>query len=367
LGISDKLNRSKNKQNLDGFMKTIEYIDLRSDTVTIPTEEMLEAIKHTKLGDDVYGEDPTVNQLQEMAAEKMGKEAALLVPSGTQANLISLMSNCNRGEQVLLESESHIYYYEVGGLSSIAGLFPWPIKTNTGCFDPNELEEAMRPKNIHFPDLTLVCIENTHNRHGGTIITPNKIKAISNVTHANSLRLYMDGARIFNAAISLRVDPKEFTEHVDNLMFCLSKGLSCPVGSLIVGNREFIEKAKKIRKLLGGGMRQAGIIAAPGIIALEKMISRIKIDHEHARLLAEMLSKINGVQIDPKKIQTNIVTFNLNSPTNNNNEFIKKLKENGVLALTQGKNKIRLVTHMGIEKDHIEKTVCIIERILSTV
>jgi threonine aldolase len=346
-------------------MKPLEYIDLRSDTVTLPTKEMLEAIRDAKLGDDVYGEDPTVNELQELAANKMGKEAALLVPSGTQANLTSLMSNCNRGDQVILESESHIYWYEVGGVSVIAGLFPWPIQTSTGAFNLDDLELAIRPKNIHYPKLTLICIENTHNRHGGTIITPTQIEAISESAKKHSIKLYMDGARIFNAAISLGLDPKDFTKHVDNLMFCLSKGLSCPVGSLIVGNHDFIEKARKIRKLLGGGMRQAGIIAAPGIIALEKMTARLKTDHENAKLLAEMLSKIYGIYVDLNRTQTNIVTFNLTSPTIDDSTFLRELKENGVLALTQGKNKVRLVTHNGIEKEHIEKTVAAIEKILT--
>ncbi len=346
-------------------MRTIEYIDLRSDTVTLPTKEMLEAIMQAKLGDDVYGEDPTVNELQELAAEKMDKEAALLVPSGTQANLTSLMSNCNRGEQVILESESHIYWYEAGGISSIAGLFPWPIQTSTGAFNIEELGLAIRPKNIHYPKSTLICIENTHNRHGGTIITPEQIEAITEVAKKHSIRLYMDGARIFNAAVGLELDPKDFTKYVDNLMFCLSKGLSCPVGSLIVGTHDFIEKARKIRKLLGGGMRQAGIIAAPGIIALEKMTTRLKTDHENAKLLAELLSKIKGIQIDSKRIQTNIVTFNFISSAINDNTFLQELKENGVLALTQGKNHVRLVTHRGIEKEDIEKTATTIERILS--
>ena len=257
-------------------MKDTKFIDLRSDTVTLPTEEMLEASRHAKLGDDVFGEDPTVNQLQEMAAEKMGKEAALLVPSGTQANLISIMSNCKRGELVILESESHIYWYEVGGISAVAGLLPWPLKSAAGALEPVEIEAAIRPKNIHFPEPALICVENTHNRHGGTIITPSQLKDIRAVAQKHSMKLYMDGARIFNAAIGLGSDVKEFTKHVDNLMFCLSKGLCCPVGSIIVGDQEFIEKARKTRKLLGGGMRQAGIIAAPGIVALEKMVDRLR-------------------------------------------------------------------------------------------
>jgi threonine aldolase len=341
-----------------------EIIDLRSDTVTLPTDEMLEAIKQAKLGDDVYGEDPTVNRLQEMAAEKMGKEAALLVPSGTQANLASVMSNCQRGELVLLEAESHIYWYEVGGIAAIAGLLPWPIKAAKATFEPQQLESALRPENIHYPVPSLVCIENTHNRYGGVIVTPGQLEGISEVARNHSLKVYMDGARIFNAAVALNVDVKEFTKHVDNLMFCLSKGLSCPVGSIIVGNRNFIDKARKNRKILGGGMRQAGIIAAPGIIALEKMIDRLKIDHENAKLLAEKLTKIGGVSVDLRKVQTNMVTFDLD-PSIDCGSFLQKLEKNGILALAQAKNKVRVVTHRGIEREHIETTAAIMERILN--
>ena len=346
-------------------MKGIDFIDLRSDTVTLPTEEMLEAAKHAKLGDDVYGEDATVNQLQEMAAKKMGKEAALLVPSGTQANLISLMSNCKRGELVILESESHIYWYEVGGVSAIAGLLPWPIKSSTGAFTPYELETTIRPKNIHYPEPSLVCIEDTHNRYGGTILTPNQIKVISGVAKAHSLKLYLDGARIFNAAVGLGVNVTEFTKYVDNLMFSLSKGLCCPVGSVIVGSQEFIDKARKTRKMLGGGMRQAGIIAAPGIIALEKMIDRLREDHENAKFLAEKIAKIDGVKINLGNVQTNIVTFDISASGVTDDFLLLKLKESGILALAQAKNKIRLVTHRGIEKEHVETTAAAIERILN--
>src|SRR3989304_5855179 len=206
-------------------MRSKEFIDLRSDTVTLPTEEMLEAIRNAELGDDVLGEDPTVNRLEQMAAAKLGKEAALLVTSGTHANLVSLMSNTNRGELVILESESHMYWYEVGGISSIAGLLPCPVRSKRGALDPLDVEAAIRPKNIHFPEPALVCVENTHNRHGGTVVAPKQLEAVSRVAKAHGLRLYMDGARIFNAAIALRVDVREFARHVDNLMFSLSKGL----------------------------------------------------------------------------------------------------------------------------------------------
>ena len=346
-------------------MFVFENIDYRSDTVTLPTDEMLEAIRHAKLGDDVFREDSTVNRLEQLAAEKMGKEAALLVSSGTQANLISLMSNCNRGKLVILEAESHIYWYEVGGISMIAGLFPWPVKSIFGILDPKDVEAAIRPSNIHFPEPALICIENTHNRHGGTIINPHQIEAISEVAHnrARGLKLYMDGARIFNAAVALKVDVKEFTKHVDNLMFCLSKSLCCPVGSLLVGTSDFIERSRKFRKVLGGGMRQAGIIAAPGIVALERMIDRLEEDHRNARSLAKGIAKIEGIQIDLNRVQTNMVYFDITGLGISTDLFVSKLKENGILALPLTENKMRMVTHRGIEKEHIKKSVEVIENI----
>jgi threonine aldolase len=344
-------------------MSSNEIIDLRSDTVTLPTEEMLEAIRHAELGDDVFREDPTVNSLEKKAAEMMGKEAALLVTSGTQANLISLMSNTKRGDLVLLERESHIYWYEVGGISSIAGLLPWPIKSNMGTLDPKDVEAAIRPANIHFPEPSLICIENTHNRHGGTIITPKSLQTIDETASAHGLKFYMDGARIFNAAVALNVGVEELTRYVDNLMFCLSKSLSCPIGSVIVGTQEFIEKARKLRKVLGGGMRQAGIIAAPGIVALEKMTNWLKEDHKNARLLAEGIAKIEGIDIDLQRVQTNMVSFNISNLGISDDMFLLKLRNEGVLTLTLSKNVIRMVTHRGIEKRHIEKAISAIEKV----
>jgi threonine aldolase len=333
------------------------FIDLRSDTVTLPTDEMLEAIRSAKLGDDVYGEDPTVRQLEEMAADMMGKEAALLVTSGTQANLVSTMSNTKRGDAVILEAESHIYYYEVGGISVCAAVLPWPVKGRMGALSPDDVEAAIRPKNIHFPDTTLVCIENTHNRAGGTIITPAQIRALGDVVHGRGLKLYMDGARIFNAAVALKTDVKEFTQSVDNLMFCLSKGLSCPVGSLVVGDRAFVDRARKNRKLLGGGMRQAGIIAAPGIVALEKMVDRLSEDHANARMLADGLAKIEGVNIDMTAVQTNIVAFGVGGLGITSDQFVDRMKDKGVLCGAADKSRVRMVMHRGIVRDDVLKTL----------
>jgi len=348
-------------------MQTIEFVDLRSDTVTLPTEEMLEAIRHAELGDDVFREDPTVNRLEEMAAAKMGKEAALLVSSGTQANLVSLMSNASRGELVILEAESHMYWYEVGGISAVAGLLPWPLKSRHGALDPLDVEAAIRPRNIHFPEAAVVCVENTHNRHGGAVITPEQLRAVSDVAEAHGLRVYMDGARVFNAAVALKIDVREFTRHVDNLMFCLSKGLSCPVGSVVVGSQAFIDKARKVRKVLGGGMRQAGIIAAPGIVALETMIGRLEEDHRNAKRLAEGIAKIEGIAVDVERVQTNMVLFDIIGLGVADELFISKLKENGVLALTNAKNKVRMVTHRGIEREHIEKAITAVENVADEV
>jgi threonine aldolase len=324
---------------------------------------MMEAIRHAELGDDVYGEDPTVKRLEAMAAEKMGKEAALLVTSGTQANIVSLMNNAKRGELVFLEAESHIYWYEGGGISAIAGLLPWLIKGHWGAINPEDIEAAIRPKNIHFPAPSLICIENTHNRYGGTIITPDQMRAISEVAKRYELKFYMDGARIFNAAVASRVNVKEFTKYVDNLMFCLSKSLSCPVGSVVVGTQQFIENARKTRKVLGGGMRQAGIIAAAGIVALEKMIDRLEEDHKNARRLAKGIAKINGIKVDLPAVQTNMVRFDMSDLGASDEQLILKLKENGVLVSTMAKNSIRMVTHRGIEKVHIEKAINAIDSV----
>jgi threonine aldolase len=327
----------------------IEIFDFRSDTVSLPTQEMLEAIKCAKLGDDVFREDPTVNRLEQLAAEKMGKEAALLVSSGTQANLIALMNNSVPGKLVILEAESHIYWYEVGGISRIAGLFPWLIKSEFGAMDSKDIENAIRPKNIHFPE--------------PTIISPDQIEKINEVAHKNDLKLYMDGARIFNAAVALEIDVKKFTKYVDNLMFSLSKGLCCPVGSILVGSNEFIEKARKLRKILGGGMRQAGIVAAPGLVALEGMIDRLKDDHRNAKILAEGISKINGLSIDLKRVQTNIVFFDVNQMGISAELFVSKMKERGILALPMTKNTVRMVTYRGINEEQVEKTIKRIEKI----
>lgn len=335
----------------------MRVVDLRSDTVTLPTEEMLEAIRTAELGDDVYEEDPTVNRLEELAAEKMGKEAALLTTSGTQANLISVMSQTKRGDEVILEADAHLYYYEVGAFSALGGLVPRLVRGQMGVMTPKDIEEALRPPNVHFPPTSLVCIENTHNRAGGTMWSPNQIRAVFDFAKKRGLRVHMDGARIFNAAVAQNLDVREFTCYVDTLMFCLSKGLSAPVGSLVVGDRELIDRARRYRKMLGGGMRQAGIVAAPGIVAIEKMVDRLKDDHANAKLLATGLSRIRGISLDLSHVQTNIVLYDVGGLGVNAKDWTAKMSEHGVKAGAQEGGRVRMVTHRGIEKDDIEYTL----------
>jgi len=341
----------------------VRVVDLRSDTVTLPTEEMLEAIRTAELGDDVYGEDPTVNRLEELAAKKMGKEAALLTTSGTQANLVSVMSQTKRGDEVILEAEAHMYYYEVGAFSALGGLIPRLVKGDMGVMAPKDIEEVLRPPNIHFPPTSLICVENTHNRAGGTIWSPSQISAVSDLAKSRGLRVHMDGARIFNAAVALGLDVREFTQHVDTLMFCLSKGLSAPIGSLVVGEREFVDRARKYRKMLGGGMRQAGVIAAPGIIAIEKMVERLKDDHVNAQLLAVGLSKIEGITVDLPRVQTNIVVYDVSGVGVDAKQWVAELKKYGVKAGAQEAGRVRMVTHRGIEKEDIEYALKTAEKV----
>ena len=325
--------------------------------MTLPTEEMLESILHAKLGDDQYREDETVNQLQEIAAEKMGKESALLVTSGTQANLVSVMSHSQRGDAAILEEESHIIYYEAAAISAIAGIMPIPLKGNLGALDPCKVESRLMTQHrTHQPEIRIICLENTHGRAGGTCITPEQIHEVAEVAQKHDVRLYMDGARIFNAAITLNIDIKDLTKEVDSVSFCLSKGLSAPAGSLIIGKKEFIEKARIDRQRVGGAMRQAGVIAAPGIVALETMIDRLREDHKNAKILAKGLIDL-GLDIDIKRVQTNIVLIDVSSLGLDSKQFISKLKELEIKTSDYGNNIVRMVTHRGINTSHIKYVV----------
>ena len=342
----------------------LKKIDLRSDTVTLPTDEMREAMNNAEVGDDVYQEDPTINRLEELAAKKLGKEAALFVPSGTMGNLIAVLTHCQRGDEVILEMDSHIYYYEVGGMSAVAGVIPRLVVGDNGILNPQDIKRALRDENLHYPKTTLICVENTHNRAGGTIVPPKVTEEICQLAHQRNIQVHLDGARIFNAAVALNLEPALLTKNVDSVMFCLSKGLSAPVGSILSGSEEFIQKARKNRKMLGGGMRQAGILAAAGIIALENMVERLEEDHKNARILGEGLDGIGGIKVDLETVQTNMVYFDLNESGINTYQFLPKLAEYNILGSPRPPTKVRLVTHHGISEEDIYTTIKAIKEIV---
>ena len=340
-------------------MKTI---DLRSDTVTLPTPRMREAIYCAELGDDVFGEDPTTKRLEKMAAERMGKEAAMLVASGTMGNLVCVLTHCRRGDEAILGDQSHTFLYEAGGMSALGGIHPHTIVNQPdGTMRLEDIEAAIRGSNVHFPRSWLICLENTHNRCNGSALTPKYTDAVAALARDRGLLLHLDGARIFNAAVALEVDVKELTRHVDSLSFCLSKALSAPVGSVICGSREFIAEARRNRKVLGGGMRQSGIIAAAGITALEQMVGRLAEDHANARRLAEGIARIAGLSIEPGRIQTNIVYFDLASKRFTAEKLVTRLDNRGIKVLRVGPTRFRAVTHYGIGADDIDLTLAVLD------
>ena len=342
----------------------MKIIDLRSDTVTLPTEEMRRAMYEADVADDVYREDPTVNRLEELAAQAMGKEAALFTPSGTMSNLIAVLTHTRPGDEILLGSESHMLWYEVGGASALGGVVMRTVPNDQdGQMDSGAVAEAIRLKNIHHPPTTLLCLENTHNRCGGAVLTPEYTSTIARLAHEYKLQVHLDGARIFNAAVALDVPASELARPADSVCFCLSKGLSAPVGSLLCGPQEFIEKARKWRKMVGGGMRQAGVIAATGIVALQKMVSRLAEDHANARHLAYGLARISGISVRPEKIQSNIVLFE--SPTTMPGaEFIQRMDAQGVKLLHRGERRVRAVTHRMVGASDIDEALNHIELIV---
>jgi threonine aldolase len=326
-------------------------IDLRSDTVTLPTPAMREAIYRAEVGDDVMGEDPSVNRLEEMAAERMGKPAALFVASGTMGNLVALLAQCQRGDEVILGNLAHTFLYEAGGMAALGGIHPHPLPNQPdGTLDLDQVRAALRPDDPHFPRSRLIALENTHNRCGGVAIAPDYFAAVRELADQRGLCVHLDGARIFNAAVALGVDAREITQHVDSVTFCLSKGLSAPVGSLLCGDVDMIYHAQRARKMLGGGMRQAGILAAAGIVALEQMVERLAEDHVRARRLAEGMANIPGLAVDLERVQTNLVYFSLNEETKlTPEEMTAQLRERGVLVGWS-----RAVTHCGIDDAGIE-------------
>lgn len=341
-------------------------VDLRSDTVTKPTDAMREAMARAAVGDDVFGDDPTVRELEETAARMLGKEAALFLPSGTMANLAALLAHAEPGREVLLGETSHMYYYEVGGVSRIAGLFPRLFRGEDGHPAPDELRALLRPANIHFPKAALLCLENTHNLAGGVVLAPERMRALIQVARDAGLRVHLDGARLFNAARALQVDVRELTADVDSVMISLSKGLSAPVGSLLAGERGFVERARKARKMLGGGMRQAGVIAAAGIVALQTMVERLGEDHAVAAAIADELAAVDGIGIDRSRVQTNIIVFSVpgdgwseRGPSGESltpaDAFLQRLARRGVLAVPRDARHVRFVTHRHVRMDDVSR------------
>lgn len=341
----------------------MKIIDLRSDTVTHPTHEMRRAMFKAEVGDDVYGEDPTVNRLEALAAEKLGKEAALFTVSGTMSNLTAVLTHTHHGDEIILGSEAHIFWYEVGGAAALGGVVMRTVPNDKqGRLNVQDVEQAIRGKNIHYPVTTLLCLENTHNRCGGAVLTVECTKEISQLAHKHGLKVHLDGARIFNAAVALGVPASMLAKDVDSVSFCLSKGLSAPVGSVLCGSKEYIERARKFRKMLGGGMRQAGVIAAAGIVALETMIDRLADDHTNAKRLAQGLRHIKGITLAQKTVQTNIVMFDL-SPELPVSEFIDGLTEKRIKVGSRGGNLFRAVTHRMVSTKDIDEALTRIETI----
>jgi threonine aldolase len=333
----------------------MRIVDLRSDTVTLPADEMRRAMYEAELGDDVFGEDPTTNRLEELAAQRVGHEAALFVPSGTMANLVCVLTHCRRGEEVILGDLSHIFLNEGGGMATLGGVHPHTVHNEPdGTIPVDKLVSAIRGDNIHFPRTRLICLENTHNGCNGAPLTAVYTKQVCEVAKKHDLSVHLDGARIFNAAIALGVDVKELVREVDSLSFCFSKGLSAPVGSVLCGSRSFVERARRFRKVLGGGMRQCGVLAAAGIFALEHMIERLDEDHKNARLLAEGIAAISGLRIDLSRIKTNIVYVELERNEMDERQFSESLSRKGIRVLAAGPRRFRMVTHYGIGKDDID-------------
>lgn len=332
-------------------------IDLRSDTVTKPTQEMREAMFKAEVGDDVYREDPTVNRLEDIAAEILGKEAALFVTSGTQGNQVAILSHTRPGEEVILEAESHIFYYEAGAASALAGVQLRTISGKRGQMPISDIRRSIRDTDIHAPRTALISLENTHNRAGGAILPPEYMKEVSLLAKGKNIPIHLDGARLFNAAVALNIDVKELTQYVDTVQICLSKGLSAPMGSILAGPKDYIELARKWRKRLGGGMRQAGLMAAPGIIAITKMVDPLKEDHERAKRLALGVEQVDGIIVDVSSVETNILLLDVEGLGITAKSFMDELHKYEIYGSIFGEYIIRLTTHREITDEDIDNTI----------
>ncbi len=347
-----------------GFHKTgYHMIDLRSDTVTRPVPEMREAMRNAEVGDDVFGEDPTVNRLQEMIADITGKEAALFVASGTMGNQVCINVHTQPGNEILVERNAHLFNYESGAPSLLSGVQVMPIPGHHGSFTLEQVKEVIRPSNVHHPKTALICMENTHNRAGGTIFPFEEMKRISEFARETGIRIHLDGARLWNASAATGISVHDYCRLADSVSLCFSKGLGAPVGSIVAGNREFIEKARYYRKVYGGGMRQVGILAAAAIYALENHRSRLTEDHRRARKLAETLASIPEIEFDAETVQSNIVIFNVKNSGYTGQEVIGLLQKKDIGMITFAGTKIRAVTHLHITDDDIDKTCDVIRDI----
>ncbi len=340
-------------------------LDLRSDTVTLPTEAMRKAMYEAELGDDVLGEDPTVNRLEALAAETLGKEAAMLVASGTQGNLIGVLANCRNGDEIVMGDNAHIFWNESAGVSALGGIQTQLVPNRPGgALDPADVEHAIRPKgNSHYPPTALVCLENTQNRCNGGVLTVDDTKAVCDVAHAHGIPVHLDGARIFNASVYLETPVRELVKDVDDVTFCLSKGLGAPVGSVLCGSREFIDEARRWRKMVGGGMRQAGIIAAAGIVSLESMVDRLAEDHSNARQISQGLAQTPGVIHDPSVVQTNIIFFEIDPSVGSASDFVQRLAAEGV-KVNQTYGRIRMVTHHHITPADVDTVLSAVSAVV---
>jgi threonine aldolase len=341
-----------------------DFIDLRSDTVTKPTPAMRKVMAKARVGDDVFGEDPTVNALQAKVAKILGKEASLFVPSGTMANQLAIKSHTQPGDEVIIEATSHPYNFEGGASAALSGIQFNCLKGIRGILDASQIEEAIRPDDHHFPVTRLVCLENTHNRGGGSVYPVERIAEISRLARSKGLFVHLDGARLWNASVASGIKPREYAQWADSVSVCLSKGLGAPIGSLVAGTKTFIDRVHRFRKMFGGGMRQVGIIAAAGIYALDHHIERLKEDHKNAKRLALGLSEIQGVSIDPDHVETNIVIFDIAEMGMTAPQVRDEMKKKGVLIHPFGKTQIRLVTHLDVSKDDIETALKAFKKVL---
>jgi threonine aldolase len=341
----------------------IQVIDLRSDTITRPSAAMRRAMAEAEVGDDVFLEDPTINRLQQRAADIFRREASLFVPSGTMGNLTAIVAHTRPGQEVICEETGHIYNYEMASMCSVAGVLPRVVKGKDGILSWAGIAPAIRPKVYYRPQTALIALENTHNMAGGTVYPTSVVEEICDRAHAQGIPVHLDGARIFNAAVYLKAEVAEITRKFDSIQFCVSKGLGAPVGSLIVGSREFIERCRPVRKMLGGGMRQAGVLAAAALVALEEGPGRLAVDHDNANLLARGLAAIPGIRLDPAKVQTNIVIFEVEGGMGSA-EFLEALKIRGVIALPVDASRVRMVTHLHVERAGIESAISAVAEVM---